>query len=143
MYCRDIFLLQDKLEVLELPFYEQGVCAGFPSPAEDYQEVRLDLNLLLVKNKESTFFIRARGQSMIEAGISDGDLLVVDRSLIARNGSIVIAIIDGLFTVKTLLKTNGEVKLLPANPKYEEIVFKEGQELTIWGVVTSIVKEVI
>ena len=123
-----------------------SVVAGFPSPAEQYQEPPLDLNELLVKRPAATFFVRVQGDSMIGEGIHDGDLLVVDRSLRPASGDIIIACVDGDFTVKTYRRerkkdTNGafrdEVRLEPANPNYPVIVLKRGQELDYFGKVTA------
>jgi DNA polymerase V len=124
------------------PFYAHKVSAGFPSPADDYVEDRLDLNQLLVQNKSSTFFLRVKGDSMINAGIHDGDIIVVDRSVEPTDRSVVVAVIDGELTVKRLILINGIAELHAENPKYEPIRLREGQELTIWGVVTSSVHSV-
>lgn len=114
------------------------VVAGFPSPAESYAEDPLDLNQLLVHRPAATFFLRARGDSMNGAGIHDRDILVVDRSLTPTNGSVVIATVNGDFTVKYLRKsTNGDVYLVPANPKYKPIKLNDTLESTIFGVVTA------
>ena len=123
-----------------------SVVAGFPSPAEQYQEPPLDLNELLVKRPAATFFVRVQGDSMIGEGIHDGDLLVVDRSLRPASGDVIIACVDGDFTVKTYRRerkkdANGafrdEVRLEPANPNYPVIVLKRGQELDYFGKVTA------
>lgn len=125
-----------------------SVVAGFPSPAEQYQEQPLDLNELLVKRPAASFFVRVQGDSMTGAGIQDGDLLVVDRSLRPASGDIIIACVDGDFTVKTLRLGKGagkqergngeqEIRLEPANPKYPAIVLRSGQELDYFGKVTA------
>ena len=123
-----------------------SVVAGFPSPAEQYQEPPLDLNELLVKRPAATFFVRVQGDSMIGEGIHDGDLLVVDRSLRPASGDVIIACVDGDFTVKTYRRerkkdANGVyrdvVRLEPANPNYPVIVLKRGQELDYFGKVTA------
>ena len=121
---------------------EQGISAGFPSPADDFKEIRISLDEELVKNSEATFYARVSGESMIEAGIDDGDLLVIDRSLSPENGKIGICMIDGDFTVKRIKKTNGKLYLLPENKKYEAIELKEENELIIWGIVTYVIKSV-
>ncbi len=121
------------------PLFSSHVPAGFPSPADDYVEGSLDLNEHLIEHREATFFVRVQGHSMIGAGIIDGDLLVVDRALEARDGDIVIAVIDGELTLKRLYKRQGIVRLVPENPRFQPIEFQEGQELTLWGVVTSVV----
>jgi DNA polymerase V len=125
-----------------LPLFGHTVPAGFPSPADDYVEDRLDLNQLLIQNKSATFFLRVKGDSMINAGIHDGDIIVVDRSVEPVDRSVVVAVIDGELTIKRLVKRNGVAELHAENPKYDPIRFKEGQELTIWGVVTSAVHTV-
>ena len=121
---------------------EQGISAGFPSPADDFKEIRISLDKELVKNPEATFYARVSGESMIEAGIDDGDLLVIDRSLNPENGKIGICMIDGDFTVKRIKKTKGKLYLLPENKKYEAIELKEENELIIWGIVTYVIKSV-
>ena len=124
---------------VQLPLFAHPVRAGFPSPADDYVCDTLDLNEHLIPHREATFFVRAKGQSMIGAGIQDNDLLVVDRSLNPVHRSIVIAVIDGEFTVKRLYKRAGKIKLLAENPDYAPIELKDGQELQVWGVVTSVI----
>ena len=125
-----------------------SVVAGFPSPAEQYQEPPLDLNSFLVKRPEATYFVKVEGDSMIGAGIREGDLLVVDRSLTPANGDIIIAAVDGEFTVKTYrmgLKTGKDgrkhkfITLEPANPNYPTITFTAGQELLMYGKVTAVI----
>ncbi|GHV52149.1 umuD protein [Deltaproteobacteria bacterium] len=119
-----------------LPLALSPVAAGFPSPAEDYLDRRLDLHAHLVKNHAATFFVRASGESMIRAGIHDGDLLVVDRSLDAHNGNVVIAAVAGELTVKYLVRKNGRVLLVPANDAYPELDITNQEGALIWGVVT-------
>jgi len=116
------------------------VPAGFPSPAEDFAVKRHDLNELLITHAMATFLWRVSGQSMTEAGIFDGDILVVNRALTPVHKDVVVAEVDGEFTVKYFYKRNGSIKLQPANPTYPEITFKEGQSLRICGVVTSTIK---
>ena len=116
-----------------------GVRAAPATPAEDRVDGCLDLNEHLVEHRESTFYIRVQGQSMTGAGINDGDLLVVDRALEAADGNIVVAMVDGELTLKRLHKRNGHVRLLPENPCFRPVEFEDGQELTIWGVATSVV----
>ncbi|MEC8043009.1 MAG: translesion error-prone DNA polymerase V autoproteolytic subunit [Verrucomicrobiota bacterium] len=122
-----------------LPLYGQMVPAGFPSPADDYAEGVLDLNAHLVREPTATFFVRARGDSMIGAGIHDGDLLVVDRSLEAINGKVVIVSINGELTVKRLRRAKGRTWLMPENPDYPPIDFHEQDDTHLWGVVTNVV----
>jgi DNA polymerase V len=121
------------------PLFAHSVRAGFPSPADDYVAEALDLNEHLISHKEATFFLRAKGHSMTGAGIHDGDLLIVDRSLTASHRCVVIAVVDGEFTVKRLFKRGGKIRLTAENPDFAPIEFNEGQELQIWGVVTSVV----
>ena len=125
------------------PLMATPVAAGFPSPAEQYVESPLDLNELLIHRPAATFFVRAAGDSMIGAGIHSGDILVVDRSLDARDGSIVIACVDNEFTVK-FLRSDGENWFLqPANRNYRAITFSEGMELKLFGVVTAVIHQFV
>lgn len=117
------------------------VRAGFPSPADDFVVKRLDLNDLLITHAAATFFWRARGLSMQAAGIGDGDLLLVNRALKPRHGDIVIAEIDNDYTVKTLYQRAGRVRLQAADPTFPDIVPKDGQTLTLVGVVTAVIKQ--
>ena len=116
------------------------VCAGFPSPAEDLGAQRIDLTALLVTHTQATYFLKASGHSMVEAGIFDGDIMVVDRAIKPRHGHIVVAVVDGDFTVKRLYQRAGRVKLRAANVTFPEIVPKEGQTIEVWGVVTATIK---
>lgn len=125
-----------------IPLYGYSISAGFPSPADDYIEDRLDLNQLLVSNQPATFFLRVKGDSMINAGIHDGDIIVVDRSVQPVDRSVVVAVVDGELTVKRLIMRSGTAELHAENPKYAPIRFQDGQELIIWGVVTSAVHQV-
>ena len=113
------------------------VCAGFPSPAEDLGAQRIDLTQVLVTHPQATFMLRTQGHSMVEAGIFDGDILVVDRALLPRHRHIVVAVVDGDFTVKRLYQRGGRIKLQAANPTFPDIVPKDGQQLEVWGVVTA------
>lgn len=122
-----------------LPLFMERVPCGFPSPAQDYVEDSLDLNKLVIKHPSATYFVRVSGDSMIGAGISNGDLLVVDRSLSAVHGDIVIAAIAGEFTVKEL-QTRPRIQLIPHNPDYSPIIFQAEEELEIFGVVTFTLK---
>jgi len=121
---------------------EQGISAGFPSPADDFTEVRISLDKELIKNKEATFYARVSGDSMVGAGLDDGDLLVIDRSLSPENGKIAICFIDGDFTVKRIKKEKGKFYLMPENKKYKAIELNEDNELIIWGVVEYVIKKV-
>ena len=126
-------------EIITLPLFSDLVQCGFPSPAADYVEQRIDLNELLVAHPSSTYFVKAAGDSMIEAGISDGDLLVVDSSRTAEHGDIVIAAVEGEFTVKRL-QLRPTVQLNPMNSTYSPIVVGSEDTLDVFGVVTFIVK---
>ena len=124
------------------PVFISKIAAGFPSPADDYVERRLDLNQYCIHHPEATFFLRVSGHSMTGAGIYDNDILVVDRSLKAVHGKIVIAILDGEFSVKRLSReggAGGHLALLPENRDFPRIEVKEGQELEIWGVATFVI----
>ena len=112
-----------------------SVSAGFPSPADDYTEENIDLNEHLISNPFSTFFLRVKGDSMINAGIKDKDLIIVDKSLIAKPGDIVIAMIDGEFTIKRLSIKNDELYLKAENNNYPDFRFKNHIDVQIWGVV--------
>ena len=121
---------------------EQGISAGFPSPADDFKEVRISLDNELVTNKEATFYARVSGDSMIGAGLDDGDLLVIDRSLNPENGKIAVCLIDGEFTVKRIKKEKDKLYLIPENKKYKRIDIREENELIIWGMVKYVIKKV-
>ena len=132
----------DSLETV--PYILSRISAGFPSPADDYIENNLSISELLIKNQLSTFLMKASGESMIEAGINDGDVLVVDRSLEARSRDIVIAIFEGNLTVKRLIiKADGSAILKSENSLYKNILISEYTELEIWGVVTSAIHQFI
>ena len=117
------------------PLLNDSVSAGFPSPADDYTEENIDLNEHLISNPFSTFFLRVKGDSMINAGIKDKDLIIVDKSLIAKPGNIVIAMIDGEFTIKRLSIKNDELYLKAENHNYPDFSFKNHIDVQIWGVV--------
>ncbi|MCZ2722376.1 translesion error-prone DNA polymerase V autoproteolytic subunit [Marinomonas sp. 15G1-11] len=125
---------------LRIPLYVDSVSAGFPSPAQDFVERTLDLNDFCVSHPASTFYVRAQGDSMIEAGILSGDVLLVDKSLTARHGDIVIACIHGEMTVKTL-ELQPNVLLRPRNQAYKAIVITEESEFEVFGVVTSVIRK--
>jgi len=120
---------------IKRPLYATSAPAGFPSPADDYVEKALDLNKHLIKNPTATYFVRVSGESMAEAGILDGDLLIVDRSAEPKNRNIVVAAINGELTVKRLRIRKGTVSLVPANKNFSPIEITEGSNLEIWGVV--------
>jgi DNA polymerase V len=117
------------------------VCAGFPSPAEDLGAKRIDLTELLIKHFQATYFLRASGQSMVGAGIFDNDIIVVDRAIKPRHNHIVVAVVDGDFTVKQLYQRAGRIKLKAANPTHPDIIPKDGQTIEVWGVVTATIKQ--
>ena len=119
----------------------EGVSAGFPSPADDFKELRISIDKEVVKNETATFYARVSGESMQGAGLDDGDLLVIDRSLEPEDNKIAICFIDGEFTVKRLKVEKDCVYLMPENPKYQPIKVTEDNELIIWGVVTYVVKK--
>ena len=119
----------------KIPLLTDSVSAGFPSPADDYTEENIDLNEHLISNPSSTFFLRVKGDSMINAGIKDKDLIIVDKSLIAKPGNIVIAMIDGEFTIKRLSIKNDELYLKAENHNYPDFRFKNHINVQIWGVV--------
>ena len=120
-------------------FYDIGVSAGFPSPADDYKEKKLDLNDLLIRQPEATFFAKASGDSMTGAGIFDGDMLIVDRSITATDGKIVIAVVNGELTVKRFKLVGRTAQLHAENPKYSPITLCEGDNVNVWGVVTNVI----
>ncbi|MCF5855590.1 translesion error-prone DNA polymerase V autoproteolytic subunit [Aeromonas veronii] len=122
---------------LELPLFLSPATCGFPSPAQDYIEQTIDLNQICIEHPAATFYVRASGHSMVNAGINDGDLLIVDRAIKASHGAIVLACLDGEFTVKRLQERPFPA-LLPANPDFPPITLLEGQELEIFGVVTFV-----
>lgn len=126
----------------KLPVFLGRLPAGFPSPADDYIEGKLDLNKHLIKHPAATFFVRVAhnaGESMIEAGIHAGDILVVDRSLEAVDGNVIVAALDGELTVKRLFKRGKTLRLLPANQNYQPIEIQAQQSFEIWGVVTNVI----
>lgn len=134
------FLSLARSQKLKLPLYASRLRAGFPSPADDYLESKIDLNLYLAEHPAATFLVRVDGDSMIGAGIFPGDIAIVDRSLVdsdvkAMHNKIVLAVLDGEFTIKRLSVKGKAVLLVPENEKYEPIVVNEGSDFAIWGVV--------
>jgi DNA polymerase V len=121
------------------PFYQSAVTAGFPSPADDEMEGKLDLNELLIKHPAATFFLRVVGSSMVKAGIHHGDILLVDRSLEPTHGRIVIAAVNGELTVKRLYRQGELIQLVAENEAYAPIPITEDTDLHIWGVVTNVI----
>ncbi len=135
--------IHGKEESPKIPLYSSTVRAGFPSPADDYIETMLDLNQYLIKHPAATFFVRASGDSMINAGIHTGDILVVDRSIEATHGKIVIAALNGELTVKRLSRQHGQVKLVAENPDFPALDITEEYDMVIWGVVTNVIHAVL
>ena len=127
---------------IKLPLYEFPVSAGVPSPAEDFVDKHLDLNEYIVKHPAATFFVRVKGNSMRDCGISDGDLVVVDRALDPGDKSIVVAFLNGEFTIKRVRLKKGELYLVPENTEYEPIKVTEEMDFQVWGVVTHAIKEI-
>ena len=128
---------------LPLPFFVAGVAAGFPSPAEDYIEKPLDLNDLVVQHPHATFYVRVQGDSMRDAGIHSGDILVVDRAITPTHGKVVVALIEGEFTVKQIHMQAGAITLVPANKSYAPIPIQEGSDFQVWGVVTYVIHKTV
>ena len=132
------FLSPDTSSELQLPIAD-GIKAGFPSPAQDYIDNALDLNKELIKNPSATFYGRVRGNSMIDAGINDGDILIIDKSLPPMDGKKAVCYIDGEFTVKTLQVNKNGVFLMPANPDFKPIKITEENDFIVWGIVTFVI----
>lgn len=124
---------------ISLPLFAEKIPAGFPSPADGYLEKKLDLNDLMIKHPAATYFLRVEGDSMIGAQISSGDILVVDRSESPSPNKIIVAIINGEFTVKRLLKEGDKLILKAENPRYPKIVIEEGNDFQVFGVVTYVI----
>ena len=125
--------------LVDLPLFGSKIPAGFPLPADDHLEATIDLNRQFVRHPAATFFVRVKGFSMIKAGIHDGDMLIVDRSLEAQSGSIVIAVVNGDLSLKRLLINGNEVWLMPENPKFQPLQITDGMELQVWGVVAHVI----
>ena len=124
----------------EIRLLAHRMSAGFPSPAADYAEDGLDLNDYLIRNKPATFMFTVRGDSMIGASIEEGDKVIVDRALTPKSRDIIVAVVDGEYTIKRLYKYRGRVELRPENPNYPSIGRKEGADLQTWGVVVGVVR---
>lgn len=127
---------------LALPFIESGIKAGFPSPALDFIDLTIDLNKILIKHKSSTFYGKVKGDSMIDAGFNNGDLLIIDKSLEPVDGKIAVCYLDGDFTIKRLKVDEDCIWLVPENEKYEPIQITEDNDFVVWGMVTKIIKSV-
>jgi DNA polymerase V len=136
------FFTPDLDNPIELPFITAGIKAGFPSPAADFDEKKISLDAVLVKNRETTFYAKASGTSMIGAGIDDGDIMVIDRSLEPKNNKVAVCLLDGEFTVKRIKITKEEVFLMPENKLFEPIKITDENQLVIWGIVTYVIKKV-
>ncbi len=127
---------------IKLPLYEFPVSAGFPSPADDYIDKHIDLNEYIIKHPAATFFVRVKGNSMQGSGISDGDLIVVDRALVPADNTIVVALLNGEFVLKRVKIKERELHLVPENSSYEPIKVSEEMDFQVWGVVTYCIKEI-
>ena len=127
---------------VSLPLVDSGISAGFPSPADDFLDISIDLNKELVKNPSTTFYGRVKGDSMINAGLNDGDLLIIDKSLEPVNGKIAVCFIDGEFTVKRIKIVKDIVWLVAENENYKPIKVTSDNEFLIWGIVTTVIKTV-
>lgn len=138
---KEIFL-SDSTTKVKLPLHLAKISAGFASPADDYIDKKLDLNEYLIHHPSATFFVRVEGDSMINAGINNNDLLIVDRALQAVSGKIIIAIVNNEFTVKRLLMQDEKFFLVPENPNYPILEIKEGMSFEVWGVVTNVIHSV-
>jgi len=124
---------------LPIPFIDEGIKAGFPSPAQDYVETAIDLNKVLIKHPSSTFFARVAGDSMEQSFIMNGDIAIIDKSLEVREGCKVVAYIDGEYVMKTIRIGKNEIYLIPENPEYQTITVTADQQFVIWGVVTYVI----
>lgn len=123
-------------------YFDTGISAGFPAPTEDFKEQKLSLDQELIRNKETTFFARVSGQSMIGAGLDNNDLLVIDRSIEPQNNKIAVCFLDGEFTVKRLKVEEDSVWLQPENENYPAIEITKSNNFIIWGIVTNVIKKV-
>lgn len=137
-----IFFKPDVENSKTLPYFEGGIKAGFPSPATDFEGSQISLDKVLVKNFEATFYAKADGNSMIGAGIDDGDIMVIDRSIEPTDGKIAVCLIDGDFTVKRIKVEKDAVYLMPENNAFQPIKVTEDDKLVIWGIVTYVIKSV-
>jgi DNA polymerase V len=125
---------------LEIPYFSAGISAGFPSPALDFEDLKIDLNKHLIRNPSATFFGKVKGQSLKNAGIEDGDLMVIDRSVSPKNNKIVVVFLDGEFTAKRIEKRGAELWLMPENDAYQPIRVGADSQFEVWGVVTHVIK---
>lgn len=136
------FFIPDSENTLELPYVDGGIKAGFPSPATDFNEAKISLDKFLIKNPNATFYAKADGNSMTGAGIDDGDIMVIDRSLEPRDGKIAVCFIDGEFTVKRIKIDKNGFYLIPENKDFQPIKVSEDNKIIIWGMVTYVIKAV-
>ena len=136
-----IFKPTDK-EYIKNIFIEDGISAGFPSPASDFEESRISIEIVVVKNKESTFYAKVSGESMKNAGLDDGDILVIDRSEELKNNKIAVCYLNGEFTVKRVKIEKDHIYLVPENDKYEPIKVTDENEFIVWGIVTYVIKKI-
>ncbi len=127
---------------LDLPYAEQGISAGFPSPADDFLDISIDLNKELIKNPSATFYGRVKGDSMKDAGLENGDLLIIDKSLEPIDNKIAVCFIDGEFTVKRIKMEADTIWLIAENKEYQPIKVTADNEFVIWGIVTTVIKAV-
>lgn len=134
------FFFPDYATTLELPYIDAGISAGFPSPADDFIALSIDLNKEIIKNKDTTFFAKVKGNSMKNADIHDGDLLVIDRSLTPQNNKIAVCQIDGEFTVKRIKIEKDVIWLIAENEDYKPIKVTPENDFVIWGIVTNAIK---
>lgn len=125
-----------------IPYFDSGLFAGFPSPAEDYTELKIDLNKELIRNRDATFFARIKGKSMKDIGLQEGDILIIDRSLQPEDGKIAVCYLDGGFTVKRIKIMQDKCWLMPENKEYKPILVSKENEFIVWGIVTYIIKKV-
>ena len=137
----DIFSAETET-ALELPYVHEGISAGFPSPALDFVDLTIDLNRHLIKNPSATFYGRVKGESLKNAGINNGDLLIIDRSLEPTNGKIAVCYIDGEFTAKRIQINKDEILLIPENENYPTLKVTADNNFLIWGIVTHVIKDV-
>ena len=133
------FFTPDFTTQLDLPLAGTAIAAGFPSPAEEYLDLALDLNKELIKHPAATFYARVKGDSMVDAGIQDGDLLVIDKALEPKDGAIAVCYLDGEFTVKRLAVQEEGVFLMPANAEFKPIQITEENEFLVWGIVAYVI----
>ena len=135
----DIYSAMTDIE-LELPLIPQGISAGFPSPALDFDDLNIDLNKHLIQHPAATYFGRVKGDSMSEVGIEDGDLIVIDKSIEATNGKIAVCYVDGEYTLKKVKLENNECWLIPANKNYKPLKITPENDFLIWGIVKHVIK---